>query len=385
MAVVGTGFVAEYGLQLRHVELAPGAIDQPLEHGIEGGSTGEQEIAAVLDLVGGVAIAEMRPLLLLEIQREAETAGVYPTVTDLGKSPYGVLVAQGLCELIQGLERATHEAVTLLADGDSLPAGLALDPFVTVEHDLNPEGRMATHLDGDVAPVGINEMEVVMINEGPRGLALQVGDTVGAVLDLPDQAWCLGYEDEKQSSKVCRVCARESRRVDPSPTGLAQGDNLFVPGFVLRSLPRPTPLRCAGRDSAHTDLTACGMRFASCLRGCGSSPLRHCGSTHAPTPTRDYAPSLRSPWRAAMVLKLTAMTLQLACRCVEVEFLQFPDPADLEQSEVLAQGVARNAREPTNLLVFKTLTLQPENLHAPTHPRVCMRVTQLLKLFQIRR
>ena len=29
----------------------------------------------------------------------------------------------------------------------------------------------------------------------------------------------------------------------------------------------------------------------------GLSPLRHCGNTHAPTPTRDYRPSLRSPGR----------------------------------------------------------------------------------------
>ena len=29
-------------------------------------------------------------------------------------------------------------------------------------------------------------------------------------------------------------------------------------------------------------------------------PLRYCGDTLAPTPTGDYAPSLRSPWRAAL-------------------------------------------------------------------------------------
>jgi hypothetical protein len=41
---------------------------------------------------------------------------------------------------------------------------------------------------------------------------------------------------------------------------------------------------------------------ASGSRGpCGPQrPLRHSGHTHAPTPTGDYAPSLRSPWRAAV-------------------------------------------------------------------------------------
>jgi len=46
-----------------------------------------------------------------------------------------------------------------------------------------------------------------------------------------------------------------------------------------------------------------------------------------------------------MGFKLKAMALQLACRCVEVEFLQFLDTAGLEQSEVLPQGVTQNACE----------------------------------------
>ena len=77
------------------------------------------------------------------------------------------------------------------------------------------------------------------------------------------------------------------------------------------------------------------------------------------------------------------MALQFAYRCVEVEFRQFLDPAGLEQSEVLPQSVARYPCEPTNLLVFETLALQPEGLHAPTHSRMCVLVTQLLNLLQI--
>ena len=41
----------------------------------------------------------------------------------------------------------------------------------------------------------------------------------------------------------------------------------------------------------------CALHIASAAAGL--SPLRHCGNTLAPTPTRDYAPSLHSPWRAA--------------------------------------------------------------------------------------
>jgi hypothetical protein len=46
-------------------------------------------------------------------------------------------------------------------------------------------------------------------------------------------------------AKECRVCTRETRRVDPSPPGLAQGDNLLCPGAprsapALRHKQRPT-------------------------------------------------------------------------------------------------------------------------------------------------
>jgi hypothetical protein len=88
---------------------------------------------------------------------------------------------------------------------------------------------------------------------------------------------------------------------------------------------------------------------------------------------------------AEMGFKLKAMALQLACRCVEVKFLQFLDAASLEQSEVLPQGVTRNPCESANLAVLKTLALQPENLHALAHSRVRMLVTQPLKFVHILR
>lgn len=41
------------------------------------------------------------------------------------------------------------------------------------------------------------------------------------------------------------------------------------------------------------------MRVLHRLLRSGTSPLRDSGGAIAPTPTPDYAPSLRSPWRAA--------------------------------------------------------------------------------------
>lgn len=64
---------------------------------------------------------------------------------------------------------------------------------MTIQDHLGGERRMPADLDGDVAPVGIENMERVMIDIGHRLLPLDV--VVG-----PDVSyWCLGaaHEDEK--------------------------------------------------------------------------------------------------------------------------------------------------------------------------------------------
>jgi hypothetical protein len=50
----------------------------------------------------------------------------------------------------------------------------AFDPFVSVEHHLHGKGRMAAHLDGEMAPLSVDEVKVVMINVRPAFRALQV-------------------------------------------------------------------------------------------------------------------------------------------------------------------------------------------------------------------
>jgi len=50
------------------------------------------------------------------------------------------------------------------------------------------------------------------------------------------------------------------------------------------------------RDDSHNGWTAFRMRSAYRLRGFATAPIRP-----RPTPTGDYAPSLRSPWRVALV------------------------------------------------------------------------------------
>jgi hypothetical protein len=44
------------------------------------------------------------------------------------------------------------EQLPIHVDGDSLLKGRALESLMTLEHYLNPEGKMAAHLNREVAP-----------------------------------------------------------------------------------------------------------------------------------------------------------------------------------------------------------------------------------------
>jgi hypothetical protein len=70
---------------------------------------------------------------------------------------------------MQRLERASDKPGTILAEGDGLIAGLALDPFVTVAHDVDTVGSMAMPLNGETAPCVIDEMERSLRGSTPAG------------------------------------------------------------------------------------------------------------------------------------------------------------------------------------------------------------------------
>jgi hypothetical protein len=69
---------------------------------------------------------------------------------------------------------------------------------VAVEDDLGPEGRMPGHLDGEVAPLRIQDVERVMVDVGH--LLEQLGElAVDALLDLPKRGWGAGDQDQKDA------------------------------------------------------------------------------------------------------------------------------------------------------------------------------------------
>jgi hypothetical protein len=61
----------------------------------------EQQIPAVLQLVVRILVPEPTPLLLFQIQSEAQATGVDPTLADLAQPPYRRFLGQGICDLRQ--------------------------------------------------------------------------------------------------------------------------------------------------------------------------------------------------------------------------------------------------------------------------------------------
>ena len=76
--------------------------------------------------------------------------------------------------------------------------GLAGDVLVPVQDDLCAERRMARHLYGDVAPLGVHDVKGVVIYV--RQLLGQVDATTARTLNVPDWRHRAADEDHEQST-----------------------------------------------------------------------------------------------------------------------------------------------------------------------------------------
>jgi hypothetical protein len=172
---VRTASAAEQRAQLGHVEPGSGPVHHRVEQSIHHRAGGEQQVAAVLDLVDRVVIDKAALLLLVDVQPEAQARGVDPPVDDLAQAPYRPRSGQGVCDLSEALGLADpSEAVALLgeAEGGFLPG--AGDVLVAVEDHLSAERRVAADLDRHVPPRGVHDVKRVVVDELPR--LLQVVD-----------------------------------------------------------------------------------------------------------------------------------------------------------------------------------------------------------------
>src|SRR6266436_3416181 len=79
----------------------------------------KDQVAAVLDLVHRVGIAESAALPLIPIQRQAQTR-VNPALADLAQAPYSPGFGQGVCDLRQVCGPGNDgETVALLGKADT--------------------------------------------------------------------------------------------------------------------------------------------------------------------------------------------------------------------------------------------------------------------------
>src|SRR6266542_5874552 len=107
----------EQGPQLRHVQPDPGAIDNGVEGAFHHRARVEDQVAAVLELVDRIRVAEAAAALLLKVEPEAQARGVDPPVDDLAQAPYRPGLGQGVCDLSQAFGFIdAGEAVALLRE-----------------------------------------------------------------------------------------------------------------------------------------------------------------------------------------------------------------------------------------------------------------------------
>src|SRR5689334_9996130 len=99
-------------------------------------------------------------LLLLQVEREAQAGGINPTLADLTQPPYSPLLGQGVCDLRQARGvRDMSKTISFLCKADAGFECLAGHVLMTVQDHLGWERWMPADLDGDVAPLGIENME----------------------------------------------------------------------------------------------------------------------------------------------------------------------------------------------------------------------------------
>ena len=123
-------------------------------------------------------------------------------IRDRATSGHGFIEIE--CQPIDLLEVAAFdEAVARFIDGDLLKHGPALYPFVSIENDLCAKGWIPTHADRDVSPFRVDQMKVVVFDEGPLFTVMQVCDaTVGRVTDIPHWRCCIGSDDQEQAAVI---------------------------------------------------------------------------------------------------------------------------------------------------------------------------------------
>ena len=89
---------AEDGADLGHIQPGAGPVHHRVEDPLHPVSVGEDQVAAVLELIDGEPVAESAAVLLVEVKPEAQARGVDPALADLAQPPYSRILRQGICD-----------------------------------------------------------------------------------------------------------------------------------------------------------------------------------------------------------------------------------------------------------------------------------------------
>src|SRR5512133_399292 len=139
----------------------------------------ENQVAAVLHLIIRVLVMKPALFLLLQVEREAQAGAINPTLAGLLQPPYSPLPGQGVCDLGQACGvRDMSKTIAIFCKADASFARLACYVLMPVEDHLGGERRMPADLDGDVTPLGIENVKGVVVHIRHRFLSLDV--VVGA-------------------------------------------------------------------------------------------------------------------------------------------------------------------------------------------------------------
>src|ERR1700756_691343 len=157
-AIFRTMLVSEDGFDGLEIEWGTAAVDERLKHLFHVPAHLKDQVSTVFDLIVGILVTEPAALLLVEVEREAHT-GVNPTLADLAQSPYSPGLGQGVCDLRQTCGvRDRRKAVSFFGEGDARLARPAGNVLMAVQDHLGGEGRMPADLDGQMAPVRVEDV-----------------------------------------------------------------------------------------------------------------------------------------------------------------------------------------------------------------------------------
>jgi hypothetical protein len=157
------------GPQRRDVQPGPGPVQHRVEHPVHVTAVGKQQVTGVFGLAGRVGVGEAGPPLAGQVQAEDQACGVDPPVDDLAQAPCSRILRQGVCDLGQAARvRGSGKAVALLGEADPGRLRGHCHILVAVQDDLRGERRMPGHLDHQVPPGRVHDVEAVMIHVRAR-------------------------------------------------------------------------------------------------------------------------------------------------------------------------------------------------------------------------